>query len=272
MTGLVPDGTAAESGGTITLRLAFVGKGGAGKSAIAGTFVRCLARRGHDVLALDSDPMPGLALSLGITATDAGIPDEATEEHPEGSAGPPYRLRSGLDAAGAVERYAATGPDGVRFLQFGKLHGHVSSSMRSQLAFRQIVAELPEHRWDVIGDLPGGTRQPFFGWGRFARTVVIVAEPTAASLLSARRLTRLTLDRAAPDRVVAVASKVREPGDAELVARRSGLEVIGSVPWDPAFAAAEQRGVAPIDGAPDCPAVRAVTSLVEQLLGEGAPA
>lgn len=253
----------------MTVRLAFVGKGGAGKSAIAGTFVRCLAQRDREVLALDSDPMPGLALSIGVPPSDAGIPDEATEESPEGADGPRYRLRSGLDAVGAVERYAATGPDGVRFLQFGKLHGHVSSSMRSQLAFRQIVAELPEDRWDVVGDLPGGTRQPFFGWGRFARTVVIVAEPTAASLLSARRLTRLALDRAAPERIVAVANKVREPGDAELVARRTGLDVIGSVPWDPAFAAAEQRGSPPFDDAADCPAVVAVGSLVDRLLGEG---
>lgn len=248
-----------------------MGKGGAGKSAIAGTFVRCLAGRGRDVLALDSDPMPGLALSLGMAQSDAGIPDDATEEAPEGDEGPRYRLRSGLDAAGAVERYATTGPDRVRFLQFGKLHGHVSSSMRSQMAFRQIVAELPDDRWDVIGDLPGGTRQPFFGWGRFARTVVIVAEPTAASLLSARRLTRLALDRAAPERLVAVASKVRAAGDADMVAERTGLEVIGSVPWDPTFAGAEQRGMAPIDGAPDCPAVSAVQSLVDQFLGEGAP-
>lgn len=263
---------ATEAGNPITLRLAFVGKGGAGKSAIAGTFVRCLAQRGRDVLALDSDPMPGLALSLGIPHSDAGIPDEATEEAPEGDGGPRYRVRGGLDAAGAVERYAAIGPDRVRFLQLGKLHGHVSSSVRSQLAFRQIVAELPEDRWDVIGDLPGGTRQPFLGWGRFARTVVVVAEPTAASLLSARRLTRLALDRAGPERLVAVASKVRAPGDVDLVAQRTGLEVVASVPWDPALAEAEQRGVAPVDGAADCPAVDAVRSLVDRLLGEGGPA
>jgi CO dehydrogenase maturation factor len=260
-----------ESGDSITLRLAFVGKGGAGKSAIAGTFVRSMAQRGREVLAVDSDPMPGLALSLGLPSIDAGIPDDATEESPEGSEGPRYRLRAGLDAMAAVDEYAAVGPDGVRFLQFGKLRGHVSSSMRSQLAFRQIVGELPDDRWNVIGDLPGGTRQPFFGWGRFAHTVVIVAEPTAASLLSARRLTRLALDRAAPERLVAVANKVRSAGDADMVADRTGLEVIGSVPWDLAFADAEQRGLAPIDGAPDCPAVRAVRSLVEQLLGEGAP-
>ncbi len=42
-----------------------VGKGGAGKSVIAGTIARLAARDGARVLALDSDPLPGLSLSLG---------------------------------------------------------------------------------------------------------------------------------------------------------------------------------------------------------------
>jgi CO dehydrogenase nickel-insertion accessory protein CooC1 len=54
------------------LRLAVVGKGGAGKSVIAGTLARLLARRGERVLALDSDLLPGLALSLGAEQPAAG--------------------------------------------------------------------------------------------------------------------------------------------------------------------------------------------------------
>ena len=47
------------------MRLAFVGKGGAGKSAISGTFARTLARRGRKVFAVDLDTCPGLAFGLG---------------------------------------------------------------------------------------------------------------------------------------------------------------------------------------------------------------
>ncbi len=61
------------------MRVAFVGKGGAGKSALSGTFARVLARRGDRVLALDSDPMPGMAFSLGVPASDAGLPDDVVE-------------------------------------------------------------------------------------------------------------------------------------------------------------------------------------------------
>ncbi|HUG84110.1 MAG TPA: ArsA-related P-loop ATPase, partial [Euzebya sp.] len=85
------------------MRVAFVGKGGAGKSAIAGTLARLLARTGGDVLAVDSDPMPGLALSLGVPVSDAPIPDDAVEERPEGSEGPRFTLRADLTAHEAVQ-------------------------------------------------------------------------------------------------------------------------------------------------------------------------
>jgi CO dehydrogenase maturation factor len=246
------------------MRVAFVGKGGAGKSVIAGTFARLLARRGEPVLAVDSDPMPGLSISLGLGVVDAPIPDEAVRERPEGEQGPRYRLRPGLSATEAVMRYARVAPDGVRLLQFGKLRGHVAPLLRSQFAFRQVLAELPEDRWSLVGDLPGGTRQPFFGWGRYARTVLVVAEPTAKSLLSARRLARLGLAANGPEQVLAVANKVRDATDADLVRRRTGLEVIAAVPWDEALGEAERLGRAPLDHAPGSPAVRVLESMADR--------
>jgi CO dehydrogenase maturation factor len=250
------------------VRVAFVGKGGAGKSAIAGTFVRLLARHGVPVLAVDSDPMPGLAFSVGIERTDTGIPDDAVVERGEGEEGPRFRLRPGLTTAEAIERYAAHGPDEVRFLQFGKMRGRPGDLLRSQMAFFQIRQGLADSAWNVVGDLPGGTRQPFFGWGDFAETILVVVEPTVKSLRSGQRLARLGDNQESPQRIVAVVSKARTDDDAEWVARGTGLEVIAAVPWDDQLATAERRGRAPIDEAPDCPAVRAVGSLLERLLDE----
>ena len=62
------------------MRIAFIGKGGSGKSTIAGTVARLLARGGHPVLALDVDTMPGLAFSVGLgRIADAGMPEELGE-------------------------------------------------------------------------------------------------------------------------------------------------------------------------------------------------
>lgn len=245
------------------MRVAFVGKGGAGKSLIVGTFARLLGASGERVLALDSDPMPGLAFSLGLNPSavgDGGIPDEATVAAPEGEF-PPYRLRPGLRGPDAVCRYAVRGPDGVHFLQLGKSRGQRGAT-RGHWAYQEILEDLPEDGWTVVGDLPGGTRQPYYGWGRFASVVVVVAEPTASSMLSARRLAGLARPGLP---VVVVASKTRSAADAAAVAARTGLPLVGDVPYDPAVAAAERAGRAVVDIDPDADAVTAIRSLVDRL-------
>ena len=49
------------------MKTAVAGKGGSGKTTIAGTLARVLARQGLDVLAIDGDTNPNLAISIGIT-------------------------------------------------------------------------------------------------------------------------------------------------------------------------------------------------------------
>jgi len=257
------------SGVTITVagvRVAFVGKGGAGKSSIAGTFARLLAGTGQPVLALDSDPMPGLAFSVGVANIDAGVPDEAVEEYDDDGRRR-YRLRAGLTASDVVEQYAVRGPDGVRFLQLGKARGPRWDNARQHAAFHRVVDELPVDGWNLVGDLPAGTRQAFQGWGRYAHTLLVVVEPTASSILSGRRLARLAQMSGAP-RVLLVASQVRGPADAQDVAARTGLLLLGAVPYDPLLGEAARSGCAPLDYDPDAPAVRAVASLVEFLVAE----
>ncbi|MDQ6649963.1 MAG: hypothetical protein M3Z02_07610 [Actinomycetota bacterium] len=245
------------------MRVAFVGKGGAGKSSLSGTFARLLARDGGSVLALDSDPMPGMAFSLGVQQSDAGLPDEAVEEYDEDGRRR-YRLRAGLSGPEAVERYAVHAPDGVRFLQLGKARGPRWDNTRQHFGFQCVLDDLPRGAWDVVGDLPGGTRQPFLTWGRYARTFLVVVEPTSASLLTGRRLARLAGMAGAP-RVLAVANKVRQPGDVDRVAEETGLPVLGSVPLDPAFGAAARTGRPLLDVDPDAPTIAAVRSMASAL-------
>jgi len=105
------------------MRVAFVGKGGAGKSSLAGTFARLLSRTGERVLALDSDPMPGLAFTLGVERSDARLPDDAVEGYLDGQGRHRYRLTDGFTGAEAAEMYGALGPDGVLLMQLGKAKG-----------------------------------------------------------------------------------------------------------------------------------------------------
>src|SRR5262249_34175854 len=126
--------------------------------------------------ALDVDTLPGLALSLGLPldeAGDAGLPEDLGERQEERG----WVLREGVDVADLVATHALTGPDGVRFLQLGKLPGRVKPG--STTAFRSVLEEFRADGWSMIGDLAAGTRQPFFGWSDFAQVVLMVVEPSA---------------------------------------------------------------------------------------------
>jgi CO dehydrogenase maturation factor len=54
------------------MKIAFVGKGGAGKTTLAALFSRHLAAQGHPVLALDADINQNLAVALGANSTISG--------------------------------------------------------------------------------------------------------------------------------------------------------------------------------------------------------
>lgn len=250
------------------MRVAFVGKGGAGKSTVSGTFARLLARTSTKVLALDSDPMPGMAYALGASQSDAGLPDDAVEAYEEGGA-TRYRLSGGLSGRAAIERWATRGPDGVLFLQLGKAHGPRWDNTRQHFGFQRVCDDLPGEGWHIVGDLPGGTRQPFMSWGRYAETFLVVVEATQSSLLTARRLAGLAQMPGSP-RVLAVANKVCDTGDVTRVRLETGLEVVAAIPLDPALASAARTGGSLLDLDPDAPAVAGIRSLVGSLISEGA--
>ena len=63
------------------MKLAVAGKGGSGKTSISGTMARLLARSGRQVLAIDGDSNPNLALTLGIPPESIGEPSGVPDMH-----------------------------------------------------------------------------------------------------------------------------------------------------------------------------------------------
>jgi CO dehydrogenase maturation factor len=255
------------------VHLAIVGKGGAGKSLIAGTLARLLAREGRRVLALDSDTLPGLEFSLG--ARPPAIPPllDAAERGPDGRWG----LKPGIGPVRAVARYATDAPDGVRLLQAGKVDSLEGTKpiMPALQAFYRVIHRLPRapafREWALVGDLPAGPRQAAYDWAPYAGTYVVVVEPTMQSLLAARRIARIVTARSAAT-LTHVANKVRVVADVERIEDFLGVRVAVAVPIDPAVTAAERAGVALLDLDPGAAVVGAVRELVAALDRFGAPA
>jgi CO dehydrogenase maturation factor len=169
-----------------------------------------------------------------------------------------------LSAESLVERYAQPAPDGVHFLQLGKLPRHVRPG--STTAFRYVVEGFQRPGWSVVGDLAGGLRQASFGWAGFASLVAVVVEPSAAALLTARRLGALA-ELMPAARLGLVLNKLRPRADGFDRDASAGLPVWGEVPYDAAVVEAEASGRAPLDAAAGSTAVRAIARLAETLRG-----
>ncbi|GAC1617730.1 MAG: hypothetical protein NVS9B1_27070 [Candidatus Dormibacteraceae bacterium] len=196
--------------------------------------------------------MPGLALSLGAPNLHPRLPDTLAHR----VEGKGWRMLKGAPSPSEMIRlYSELAPDGVRFLELGKLPGQVVPEVST--AFRYLMERLRARDWTVVADLAAGTRQPMFRWTRFAEVVVIVVEPTVKSTMTARRLL--------PIATHAVANKVRSAADVELIRRRLPLPLLAAVPYDEAVLDGERQGFAPIDYAIDSPAVKAAGEIALRL-------
>ena len=245
------------------LWIGVAGKGGAGKSVLSGTLARELGRRGHEVLAIDSDPMPGLAHSLGVAEPDAPLLMQAAEKPEKG----PWRLKPGIGPMKVVRHYTTPAPDGVRMLQLGKAGkdglGPVNGSVNAFLDTVRRMHEAPTlYGWAIIGDLPAGPRQLGAGFTPYARVYVVVVEATSQSAMTGRRIARLARGPLGAD-VVFVASKVTGAEERARIERLLGEKVDLEIPADQAVRDAERKRVAVIDDAPASPVVRAVQELAD---------
>lgn len=249
----------------MSVHIAVIGKGGSGKSVVAGSLARILARRGHRVLTLDSDPMPGLSLNLGLGIDGSAMLLDAVERDEEGR----WRLRRGIGPVRAIRRYAVTAPGGVLHLQLGKMGDDGQPAIQGSMSgYTQVVRRLYRTGafadWTIIGDLAAGPRHIVFELAPYANTFVLMVEPSWKSVLTARRLTALIRSRPGPV-IVPVASKVRGNADRDLVESMLDAPVVAAIPVDPAIRLAERTGLAPVDCAPGSPAMRAIESLADAL-------
>lgn len=92
------------------MRVGISGKGGAGKTTVAGVLSRTLARAGQRVIAIDCDSDPNLAANSGVAEDQVAALRpllDQSGDHAEVPTLQPVQL---------LAEYGLTGPDGVTFL------------------------------------------------------------------------------------------------------------------------------------------------------------
>ncbi len=131
---------------------------------------------------------------------------------------------------------------------------------------RGVLKEIPTDYATVVVDLEASPEHFTRATSEFLDAMVLVAEPYFKSMETARRYHDLAADLGIT-KLGIVANKVGSGDDAILpeFCAAHGYRLLGSVPFDPAFAEAERRGEAPIDTQPDSPGIAAITALAEEV-------
>lgn len=248
------------------MKIAITGKGGSGKTMVAGALVRTLADRGHQVLAVDADPNPNLGIALGVD----GPTVEAMASILTGLTASGYTHDQPLpDPDDLVARFGLTAPNGIALVATGKIERPTDSCLccGSHTTTRRFFGDVPATDRIVVADLEAGLNDLIWAQPGAEDVVVVVAEPSAKSVEVATRATRVARDDLGVGRIVAVANRGGPGGDhAERLAAATGVPVV-AVPDDPAVTDADRRGVATYDAALTSPAMTAVGHLADALLG-----
>ncbi len=95
--------------------------------------------------------------------------------------------------------------------------------------------------------------------------ILVVVEPTPKSVEVGTRAADLARERSLGE-VIVVANRLRDARDLDSVRQAFPATELVAVPDDNAIVEADRQGVAPLDLAPDAPAVQALSELAERLL------
>ncbi|MCK5239649.1 MAG: AAA family ATPase [Candidatus Thorarchaeota archaeon] len=264
------------------MKIAVAGKGGVGKTTVAGTIARFLGRDGLRILAVDADPSYTLWSALGIPEdiADKIVPLTENEELVEErlqikEVGPTstgvFKLNPRVDDLAA--KFAIPGPDNVSLLVAGTVDLGGSGCMCPSAT---LLKSLMRHL--VIGtdeafimDMDAGVENLGRGTTRGMDALLVVAEPGRRALDILSKIKNLAADIGV-GKVYAVGNKVATSEDAEMIRERvesEGIPLLGIVPLDENIRAADRKGMAPIDLDSNSPAMIAIKEIKDQLVSLG---
>jgi len=253
------------------MKIAVCGKGGVGKTTISGLLCRTLGSKGIPVLAIDGDPNPNLALTLGIDPM-AAMPKAITSkllEVYEKEDGKKY-AKLKVPLAEVMDLHGIQAADNVTLLAVGQPeHAGTGCMCGTHTTVREIIhTALEESELVTLLDLEASLEQMKRGTSKYVDVLLCVVEPYYRSMEAVARFQRLGIELEIKN-IVAVANKVKNAAD-ELAIRefcaQTDLEVIAVIPFDTIVSEADKGGSLDINSIGHSPALQAIANLGNDLL------
>ncbi|PWR71671.1 ATP-binding protein [Methanospirillum lacunae] len=254
------------------MKIAIAGKGGVGKTFIAGTLACMYAAKGLKTIAIDADTSPNLALMLGMSPEEASrilpiaenqiLIDEKTKTDFPGV----FKLSYTVDDI--VSSQAASTPCGVQLLVMGMVRAMGSGcACPAHNLIRTLMSHLIVERNEIlIMDMEAGVEHLGRGTAKNVDILLIITDAHQASLITAGRIADLARPSGIPN-IAYIANRVTGP-DVENRIRESAKEhnvsILAYIPYDQDILASGMIGK-PVITETEYKAVTAVQTLAESL-------
>ncbi len=244
--------------------IALAGKGGTGKTTIAGLLVRALRQNGHGpVLAVDADPNSCLDVAIGLAA-DKTVSDVLDESR--GLRDVPQSMPKPVYVEYQLEHCLAEGR-GVDLIVMGRPEGqecYCSANQMLRTFMDRMIGSYPT----VVVDNEAGMEHLSRRTTRDVDLLLVVSDATVSGARATRRIADLVGELELPVKRIAVvvdgAEELAEPVAAILTG--DGLHLAGFVPHDPLVVERELAAASLLDLPDDAPSVKAVEGLLEREL------
>ncbi len=258
------------------MKVAVAGKGGVGKTLVAGTLARFLGQENIQVLAVDADPTPTLASTLGISPEVAAniVPLTENDELVEERTGMDKKTYGGMfklnpRVSDLAEKYGVPGPDNTTLLVAGTVTiGGAGCMCPAGALLKALIRHLIVGSDEAfVMDLEAGIENLGRGTSRGMDAIITVVEPGQTSISTVARIKKLASDIGV-DTVFAIGNKVMDEIDEKAIRaplKALKIPLLAVIPFDKAIRHANLEGKAPIDYAPESPAIQAIHTLIPEL-------